>query len=146
MTTVAKAVSAKPGSKPVSKPNSKPDSKSGATGFASIPNPPKYDWTPALKAEMAPMYERVRHVITPMEWPHYAPLIKAINELKTQRNAVILAHNYMTPEIFHCVADFRGDSLQLAKEASRTDAESSSRRACTSWPRPRSCSPRTRPC
>ena len=69
------------------------------------------------------MYERVKHVVTPMEWPHYAPLIKAINELKTQRNAVILAHNYMTPEIFHCVADFRGDSLQLAKEASRTDAE-----------------------
>ncbi|MGQ0456488.1 MAG: quinolinate synthase NadA [Hyphomicrobium sp.] len=82
----------------------------------------KFPWSPALKAEMAPAYERVKHVITPMEWPHYAPLIKSINELKTQRNAVILAHNYMTPEIFHCVADFRGDSLQLAKEAARTDA------------------------
>ena len=58
-----------------------------------------------------------------MEWPHYAPLIKAINELKKERNAVILAHNYMTPEIFHCVGDFRGDSLQLAKEAARTKAE-----------------------
>ncbi|MFN0217928.1 MAG: quinolinate synthase NadA [Hyphomicrobium sp.] len=80
-------------------------------------------WSPALKAEMAPMYERVKHVITPMEWPHYAPLIKSINELKVQRNAVILAHNYMTPEIFHCVADFRGDSLQLAKEAARTKAK-----------------------
>ena len=72
---------------------------------------------------MAPLYARVKHVITPMEWPHYAPLIKSINALKAQRNAVILAHNYMTPEIFHCVADFRGDSLQLAKEAARTDAE-----------------------
>ena len=82
-----------------------------------------YSWSPALKAEMDPLYQRVKHVITPMEWPHYAPLIKAINELKVQRNAVILAHNYMTPEIFHCVADFRGDSLQLAKEAARTNAQ-----------------------
>ena len=82
-----------------------------------------YSWTPALKAEMAPMYARVANIITPMEWPHYAPLIKSINELKKTRNAVILAHNYMTPEIFHCVADFRGDSLQLAKEAARTDAK-----------------------
>lgn len=82
-----------------------------------------YSWSPALKAEMEPLYQRVKHVITPMEWPHYAPLIKAINEVKVERNAVILAHNYMTPEIFHCVADFRGDSLQLAKEAARTDAK-----------------------
>ncbi len=77
----------------------------------------------ALAAEMAPLYARVKHVVTPMEWPHYAPLIKAINDLKKERNAVILAHNYMTPEIFHCVGDFRGDSLQLAKEAARTDAD-----------------------
>jgi quinolinate synthase len=80
-------------------------------------------FTPELAAEMAPLYARVRHVITPMEWPAYAPLIKAINELKQQRNAVILAHNYMTPEIFNCVGDFRGDSLQLAKEAARTKAQ-----------------------
>ena len=80
-------------------------------------------FTPELAAELAPLYERVKHVVTPMEWPHYAPLIKAINELKKTRNAVILAHNYMTPEIFHCVGDFRGDSLQLAKEAARTKAD-----------------------
>ncbi len=80
-------------------------------------------WTPELAAEMEPFYERVKHVVTPMEWPHYAPLIKAINELKKERNAVVLAHNYMTPEIFHCVGDFRGDSLQLAKEAARTKAD-----------------------
>ncbi len=72
---------------------------------------------------MAPLYARVKHVVTPMEWPHYAPLIKAINELKKVRNAVVLAHNYMTPEIFHCVGDFRGDSLQLAEEAARTKAD-----------------------
>jgi quinolinate synthase len=80
-------------------------------------------FTPELAAEMAPIYARVQHVITPMEWPAYAPLIKAINELKLDRNAVILAHNYMTPEIFNCVGDFRGDSLQLAKEAARTKAD-----------------------
>lgn len=80
-------------------------------------------FTPALAAELEPFYARVKHIVTPMEWPHYAPLIKAINTLKAQRNAVVLAHNYMTPEIFHCVGDFRGDSLQLAKEAARTSAD-----------------------
>jgi len=80
-------------------------------------------YTPALAAEMAPLYARVKNVITPLEWPHFAPLIKAINTLKKERNAVILAHNYMTPEIFHCVGDFQGDSLQLAKEAAKTSAE-----------------------
>ena len=81
------------------------------------------DFTPALQREMAPVFERVKHVITPMEWVHYAPLINAINELKVKRDAVILAHNYMTPEIFHCVSDFKGDSLQLAKEAARSKAK-----------------------
>lgn len=85
--------------------------------------PLAYSWSPALEKEMAPLYARVKHVITLMEWPHYAPLIKSINALKVQRNAVILAHNYMTPEIFHGVSDFRGDSLQLAKEAAHTDAK-----------------------
>ena len=81
------------------------------------------EFTPALKLELAPLYERVKHVVTPMEWVHYAPLIKAINELKVKRDAVILAHNYMTPEIFHCVSDFKGDSLALAKEAARSSAK-----------------------
>lgn len=87
------------------------------------PTPLDLPYTPELAAEMAPMYERVKNVVTPMEWPHYAPLIKAINDLKKERNAVILAHNYMTPEIFHCVGDFMGDSLQLAKEAAKVDAD-----------------------
>ncbi|MFT3731593.1 MAG: quinolinate synthase NadA [Hyphomicrobium sp.] len=94
-----------------------------ATARVGSKTPLAYSWSPALEKEMAPLYARVKHVITPMEWPHYAPLIKSINALKAQRNAVILAHNYMTPEIFHCVSDFRGDSLQLAKEAARTDAK-----------------------
>jgi len=90
---------------------------------ASVAVPPLPEFTPELAAEMAPLYACVKHVVTPMEWPHYAPLIKAINDLKKARNAVILAHNYMTPEIFHCVGDFRGDSLQLSKEAARTKAD-----------------------
>jgi quinolinate synthase len=67
-------------------------------------------------------YARVSHVIPEIEWGVHAPLVRAINEMKRHRNAVVLAHNYMTPEIFHCVADFVGDSLQLAREAAKTDA------------------------
>lgn len=99
-----------------------PNSRSAAAGKAAVAGP-KLAFTPELKREMEPLYARVKDVVTPMEWVQYAPLIKAINELKVKRNAVILAHNYMTPEIFHCVADFRGDSLQLAKEAAKTSAK-----------------------
>src|SRR5690554_4849858 len=84
---------------------------------------PDLTFTPELAREMEPYYAKVAKVVTPLEWPQFAPIIKAINDLKKQRNAVILAHNYMTPEIFHCVGDIRGDSLQLAKEAARTDAD-----------------------
>ena len=80
-------------------------------------------YTPEIAAATAPLYARVRHVVPEIEWPFFAPYIHAINQLKRERNAVILAHNYMTPEIFHTVADFVGDSLQLAQEAARTDAD-----------------------
>jgi quinolinate synthase len=68
-------------------------------------------------------YERVKTVIPEMEWPLHAPYVAAINDLKKSRNAVILAHNYQTPESYHCVADITGDSLALARQASDTDAE-----------------------
>ena len=84
---------------------------------------PDLAYTPEVARETAQLYEKVSRVIPPIEWPGFAPYIKAINELKRARNAVVLAHNYMTPEIFHCVADVVGDSLQLAREASKTDAE-----------------------
>lgn len=76
-----------------------------------------------VKAATNHLYEEVKDFITPMEWPGIAPLVHGINKLKTQRNAVILAHNYMTPDIFNLVGDFRGDSLQLAREAANVDAE-----------------------
>ncbi|HBJ94623.1 MAG TPA: quinolinate synthase [Hyphomonadaceae bacterium] len=76
-----------------------------------------------VKAATDHLYEEVKDFITPMEWPGIAPLVHGINKLKTQRNAVVLAHNYMTPDIFNLVGDFRGDSLQLAREAANVDAE-----------------------
>jgi quinolinate synthase len=74
-------------------------------------------------ARTAPLYERVKTIIPPVEWPFFARDIDAILALKRTRNAVILAHNYQTPEIFHCVADLVGDSLALAREATRVDAD-----------------------
>ena len=84
---------------------------------------PDLSYTPEVAEATAPLYEKVRHVIPAIEWPAFAPTIHAINALKAERNAVILAHNYQTPEIFHCVADIVGDSLQLAQEAAKSDAD-----------------------
>jgi quinolinate synthetase A subunit len=65
----------------------------------------------------------LRHVIPEVEWGVHAPYIAAINQLKQEINAVLLVHNYQTPEIFHGVADYTGDSLGLAREAANTDAD-----------------------
>src|ERR1700684_579565 len=80
------------------------------------------EFTAAVQLETAPLWEKVRSRVTPIEWRVHAPLIDEINRLKRAKNAVILAHNYMTPEIFHGVGDFVGDSLGLAREAARSDA------------------------
>lgn len=81
------------------------------------------DYTPAVARATAEIYERVRRVIPEMEWPVHAPYVDAIRRLKRERNAIVLAHNYQTPEIFHGVADMTGDSLALARMGAETDAE-----------------------
>src|SRR5712692_231480 len=81
------------------------------------------EYTLEVAAATQPIYARLRGVIPEIEWPVHAPYVAAINELKHKRNAVILAHNYQTPEIFHGVADITGDSLALARQAAKTDAD-----------------------
>jgi quinolinate synthase len=80
-------------------------------------------YTRSVAAETDPIFSRVENVIPRVEWPVHAPYVAAINRLKRARNAVILAHNYQVPEIFYTVADIVGDSLALAMEAAKTDAE-----------------------
>ena len=79
--------------------------------------------TAEIDPETAQILERAERVIPRVEWPLHAPYIAAINRLKRERNAVILAHNYQVPEIFHTVADIVGDSLALAIQAAKTDAD-----------------------
>ena len=76
-----------------------------------------------VKKETDPIYEKISKVVPEIEWAFHAPLIHKINSLKKEKNAVILAHNYQTPEIFHGIADIAADSLALAVEAEKTDAD-----------------------
>lgn len=84
---------------------------------------PNLAFTPEVKRATAPIFGRLKKIIPDIEWAVHAPLIAKINELKQQRNATILAHNYQTPEIFHGVADIVGDSLALARQAVKTEAD-----------------------
>ena len=76
-----------------------------------------------IKKATDPIYQKVSKVIPEIEWAFHAPLIHKINMLKKEKNAVVLAHNYQTPEIYHGIADISADSLTLAVEASRTEAD-----------------------
>jgi len=82
-----------------------------------------FEYSADVAARMAPVYERVKDHITAEEWPVIAPYVDEIIRLKKERNAVILAHNYQTRDIFHCVSDIVGDSLALAVKAKEVDAD-----------------------
>tara|TARA_R110002072_G_scaffold13413_3_gene56078 strand:+ start:4277 stop:5416 length:1140 start_codon:yes stop_codon:yes gene_type:complete len=100
------------------------DRQTGHDGFSpAINSRPALPYKAEVKAATDHLYEKVSAFISPLEWPAKAPLIHAINELKKEKNAVILAHNYMTADIFHCVGDLMGDSLALARMAATSDAD-----------------------
>jgi quinolinate synthase len=80
-------------------------------------------FTPEVARRTRATFERMRRVVPEIEWPVHAPYVDAIREWKAKRNAVVLAHNYQTPEIFHGVADIVGDSLALAQKAAETSAD-----------------------
>ncbi len=81
------------------------------------------EYTQEVKDATEHLYHLVKDVMPRMEWEAKAPYIHKINQLKKEKDVAILAHNYMTPDIFHCISDIKGDSLGMAREAAKTTAE-----------------------
>lgn len=80
-------------------------------------------YTDEVRTATADLYNVVSRVISPEEWEKYAPYIYEINKLKKAKNAIVIAHNYVTPEIFKCISEHVGDSLAMAFDAKKTDAD-----------------------
>ena len=76
-----------------------------------------------IKRVTDPIYQKISTTVPEIEWATHAPYIYKINKLKKEKNAIILAHNYQTPEIYHGISDFSADSLALAVEAAKTKAD-----------------------
>ncbi|MBL4871143.1 MAG: quinolinate synthase NadA [Robiginitomaculum sp.] len=100
-----------------------PEVENGVCAVPQSPEAADLPYTDEVKKATDHLYDEVSDFIPKFEWPAYAVLVHAINTLKKQKNAVILAHNYMTPDIYALVGDYKGDSLGLAIEATKTSAE-----------------------